>query len=167
MVMMVSRLTLPCGGGHFGGERRERAASSPGNWTAKVYAQPNLQLKSDGATMKSASSVLLAGALAFATSLMWTPVGLAQGAKQMAEHFQIVEASIDDIQEAYKTGKLTVRQLVQAYLDRIEAYDKNGPKINSIITLNPHALEEADKLDAAYRRSGLGSTAWHSRPGEG
>ena len=105
--------------------------------------------------MKRASSVLLAGALAFATSLMWTPDGLAQGTKQMAEHFQIVEASIDDIQEAYKTGKLTVRQLVQAYLDRIEAYDKNGPKINSIITLNPHALEEADKLDAAYRRSGL------------
>ena len=66
-----------------------------------------------------------------------------------------MEASIDDIQAAYKSGKLTVHQLVQAYLDRIEAYDKNGPKINSIITLNPHALEEADKLDAAFKSSGL------------
>jgi Asp-tRNA(Asn)/Glu-tRNA(Gln) amidotransferase A subunit family amidase len=50
---------------------------------------------------------------------------------------------------------LTVHQLVQAYLDRINAYDKRGPTINSIITLNPHALDEADKLDAAYKRSGF------------
>src|SRR5215204_6706181 len=63
--------------------------------------------------------------------------------------FQIVEASIDDVHAAYKSGKLTVRQLVQGYLDRIDAYDKGGPKINSIITLNPRALEEADKLDVA------------------
>lgn len=69
--------------------------------------------------------------------------------------FQIVEASIDDIHEAYKSGKLTVRQLVQSYLDRIDAYDKGGPKINSIINLNPRALEEADKLDAAYKQSGF------------
>ena len=68
--------------------------------------------------------------------------------------FQIIEASIDDIQAAYKAGTLTAHQLVQAYLDRIDAYDKHGPKINSIITLNPHALEEADKLDAAYKTSG-------------
>jgi amidase len=33
------------------------------------------------------------------------------------------------------------------------AYDKQGPTINSIITLNDHALEEADRLDAAYRDS--------------
>ena len=68
--------------------------------------------------------------------------------------FQIIEASIDDIQSAYKAGTLTAHQLVQAYLERIDAYDKNGPKINSIITINPHALEEADKLDAAYKASG-------------
>ena len=68
--------------------------------------------------------------------------------------FQIIEASIDDVQSAYKAGTLTAHQLVQAYLARIDAYDKNGPKINSIITVNPHALEEADKLDAAYKASG-------------
>ena len=68
--------------------------------------------------------------------------------------FQIIEASIDDIQSAYKAGTLTAHQLVQAYLARIDAYDKNGPKINSIITINPHALEEADKLDATYKTSG-------------
>src|SRR5262249_2022571 len=46
-------------------------------------------------------------------------------------------------------------QLVQAYLDRISAFDKKGPIVNCIITINPQALDEADKLDAAFKRSGL------------
>ena len=41
------------------------------------------------------------------------------------------------------------------YLDRIAAYDKKGPAINCIISLNPTALEEADRLDAAFRTSGF------------
>ena len=48
----------------------------------------------------------------------------------------ILEATIDDIQQAYKSGQLTCRGLVQFYLDRIAAYDKHGPTLNSIITLN-------------------------------
>ena len=68
--------------------------------------------------------------------------------------FQIMETSIDDIHTALKSGRLTVRQLVQGYLDRINAYDKQGPTINSIITISPTALEEADKLDAAFKSSG-------------
>ena len=55
--------------------------------------------------------------------------------------FQVTETSIVAIQAAYKAGKLTAHQLVQDYLDRISAYDKQGPKINAIISLNPHALE--------------------------
>ena len=69
--------------------------------------------------------------------------------------FQIMEATTDDVQAAYQSGKLTAHQLVQAYLDRIEAFDKRGPAINCIITLIPNALEDADKLDAQYQRSGL------------
>lgn len=69
--------------------------------------------------------------------------------------FQLVEATIEDVHRAYQSGELTTRQLVQMYLDRIEAYDKQGPKINSVITLNPKALEEADKLDAAFKASGF------------
>lgn len=68
--------------------------------------------------------------------------------------FDIVEATIDDIQAAYKSGQLTCRQLVQMYLDRIEAFDKKGPNINALITVNSRALEEADRLDAAYKASG-------------
>jgi Asp-tRNA(Asn)/Glu-tRNA(Gln) amidotransferase A subunit family amidase len=68
--------------------------------------------------------------------------------------FNIVEATIDDIHAAYKSGQLTCRQLVQMYLDRIEAFDKKGPAINAIITINSDALKEADRLDAAYKTSG-------------
>src|SRR5688500_15248724 len=72
-----------------------------------------------------------------------------------ASTFQVAEATVDDIHAAFKSGKLTAQQLVQAYLDRIDAYDKKGPNINSVITLNPNALADAQKLDEAYRRSGL------------
>ena len=68
--------------------------------------------------------------------------------------FKILEATIDDIHTAYKAGHLTCRQLVQMYLDRIEAFDKKGPAINAIITINSRALEDADRIDAAYKTSG-------------
>jgi len=93
--------------------------------------------------------VMLLGALGGAA----TP-GHAQGRENSAP-FRIVETTIDDIHGAFKSGKITARQLVQAYLDRITAYDKQGPNINSIITLNDHALEDADRLDAAFGSSGL------------
>jgi hypothetical protein len=68
--------------------------------------------------------------------------------------FQIVEATIADIHAPYKDGALTARDLVQAYLHRIVAYDRKGPTINSVISVNPKALEEADRLDAAFKTSG-------------
>lgn len=69
--------------------------------------------------------------------------------------FEILETTIDNVQAAYQSGQLTARQLVQMYLDRIDAYDKKGPAINAIITLNPNALEEAESLDAAFKASGF------------
>ena len=65
-----------------------------------------------------------------------------------------MEATTDDVQAAYKSGKLTAHQLAQAYLDRINAFDKKGPALNCIIAINPKALEDADKLDEQYKRSG-------------
>ena len=69
--------------------------------------------------------------------------------------FNVLETSIEAIHAAYKSGELTCRQLVQMYLDRIEAYDKKGPALNAIITLNSKALAEADRLDAEFKKSGL------------
>jgi amidase len=65
--------------------------------------------------------------------------------------FDVVETTIADIHAAFSAGSLTARQLVQMYLDRIAAYDKKGPAINALISLNPAALQEADRLDAAFR----------------
>jgi Asp-tRNA(Asn)/Glu-tRNA(Gln) amidotransferase A subunit family amidase len=73
---------------------------------------------------------------------------------QSTAPFKILEATIDDIHSAYKSGHLTCRQLIQMYLDRIEAFDKKGPAINAIITINSNALEAADRLDTGYKASG-------------
>lgn len=81
-------------------------------------------------------------------------VGLAQGRRQTGT-FQIVEASVADIHAAYKAGTLTTRALTRQYLDRIDAYDKRGPMLNAVITVNPLALADADRLDAQFKRSGL------------
>src|SRR5262245_46460108 len=69
--------------------------------------------------------------------------------------FNVVETTIADIHAAFADGTLTARQLVQMYLDRIAAYDQKGPAINALISLNPAALQEADRLDAAFETSGL------------
>ncbi len=84
--------------------------------------------------------------------MLYAPLSRGQSGKQP---FEIMETTIDQVHAAYKSGKLTAQQLVQRYLDRIDAYDKQGPTINSIITINPKALEEASKLDEQYRQSGL------------
>jgi Asp-tRNA(Asn)/Glu-tRNA(Gln) amidotransferase A subunit family amidase len=68
--------------------------------------------------------------------------------------FNVLETTISEIHGAYRSGDLTARQLVQIYLDRIEAYDQQGPEINALISLNPAALDEADRLDALFEASG-------------
>jgi len=71
-----------------------------------------------------------------------------------AESFQIEEATVASIQQGLRDKSLTCHALVQAYLDRIAAYDHKGPSLNVILALNPNALAEADQRDADYARSG-------------
>jgi amidase len=71
-----------------------------------------------------------------------------------APQFDVVEASIADIDAALAAGKVTSRQLVEAYLARIAAYDQAGPRLNAVITLNKAALAQADALDAERRQKG-------------
>jgi amidase len=65
--------------------------------------------------------------------------------------FHLEEATINDVQTAYLSGATTATRLVQAYLDRIKAYDQAGPKLNVVISLNPRALQEAAALDEHLR----------------
>jgi len=53
--------------------------------------------------------------------------------------FQVEEATIAQVHDAMRAGHLTCRALVDAYLQRIHTYDKNGPAINAIVTINPDA----------------------------
>ena len=72
-----------------------------------------------------------------------------------APAFQVEEATIADIHQAMEEGRLNAEELVQSYLDRIEAYDRQGPYLNSIITVSEHALERARELDDAFRATGF------------
>ncbi len=65
-----------------------------------------------------------------------------------AQQFDIMEATIPGVHAAMETRRLTCRALVQAYLDRIAAYDRTGPTLHAIQHVNARALAEADSLDA-------------------
>jgi amidase len=69
--------------------------------------------------------------------------------------FEIEEATIANVHDAMRAGRLTCAALVAQYLKRIAAYDKNGPAINSIILINPDAEKQAAQLDRQFSQSGL------------
>jgi Asp-tRNA(Asn)/Glu-tRNA(Gln) amidotransferase A subunit family amidase len=69
--------------------------------------------------------------------------------------FQLEEASIADIHDALKSGRITCRALVERYNRRIEAYDKNGPALNAIVVPNPDAVKQADELDRRAAQGGF------------
>lgn len=61
--------------------------------------------------------------------------------------FKFEEQTIQQIQQGYKDGKYTIKELVQAYLVRIEAIDKNGPQLGAMIQINPDVIQIAEELD--------------------
>jgi len=67
--------------------------------------------------------------------------------------FRLLETTIEDVHAAFRSGRLTCRQLVELYLKRIAAYDQAGPRLNAVQIVNPRALQEAERLDAAYASS--------------
>jgi len=71
--------------------------------------------------------------------------------------FDPFEASIQQLQLAMATGRLTARSLTEYYLNRIRQFDQRGPALNSIAFLNEQALAEADQLDTERVTSGARS----------
>ena len=69
--------------------------------------------------------------------------------------FDVVEADIASLREALETGKASSEELVTAYLARIEAYDRQGPQLNSVVVSNPEALAEARASDDRRARGAL------------
>ena len=64
------------------------------------------------------------------------------------------EATIADLQQRMQSGRETARSLVEKYTSRIDAIDRSGPALHSVIELNPDALAIADRLDAERRSRG-------------
>jgi amidase len=68
--------------------------------------------------------------------------------------FRVEEATIADLQRLMASGQLTAHQLVQMYLERIDALDQKGPTLRSILQINPQALMIAEALDNERRTKG-------------
>jgi amidase len=77
--------------------------------------------------------------------------------------FALEEATIAQLQTALQTGQFSALSLAQAYLERIERLDRTGPALNSVIELNPQALELAQALDQE-RRDGKPRGPLHGIP---
>ena len=73
------------------------------------------------------------------------------------------EWTISELQEKMESGELTARRLAELYLERIDAVDKNGPYLNSVIEVNPEVLDIADTLDVE-RKTGKVRGALHGIP---
>jgi len=63
------------------------------------------------------------------------------------DEFELKEITVEAMQQQMSNGTYSSRKIVDMYLERIEAIDKNGPGLNAIIELNPDALSIADQLD--------------------
>ncbi len=74
--------------------------------------------------------------------------GLLQTARaDQTIQFELETATMDDVQKAMEAGALTSVELALLYLNRIEAYDKNGIKLNTVPAINPRLIPEAAKAD--------------------
>jgi amidase len=86
--------------------------------------------------------------VAAAMTVSASPAGAQQG------QFRLQEATIAGIHAALAAGRLTCTQLTSLYLDRIAAYNMQGPALHAIITVNPKAMEIAVEMDRPRPRRG-------------
>src|SRR5262245_19499497 len=87
-------------------------------------------------------------------AMMCSVLIVTEFAQAQTRHFDLLTASVSDIQSVVGSGALTYERLVQLYLNRIEAYDKKGPKLNAVLAVNPRALEIARALDQERKTKG-------------
>jgi amidase len=106
--------------------------------------------------IRSSTTALIA-ALVIGQCALVIPVQL------RAAQLDLTTATIVDLQAAMQSGALSSEKITQRYLARIAAYDQQGPTLNTVITLNPRALDEARALDAE-RKAGKIRSAIHGVP---
>ncbi len=69
-----------------------------------------------------------------------------------ARPFKLEETTLSETQQAIRSGRITCRALVERYLDRIAVYDQST-HLNTVVLLNPTAIADAERLDAAFART--------------
>jgi len=79
-------------------------------------------------------------------------------------NIDLEELTIEAVHTAYKNKIFKTVDLVDAYIERINELDRNGPRLNSIITINPKALDEARELDKFYENQGKFKGKLHGVP---
>jgi amidase len=84
-------------------------------------------------------------------------------AQTPSDSFQLMEATIPELQATLAAGTVTSRNLVSMYLARIEEYDQRGPALNAISVINANAIAEAAALDGE-RRAGTSRGPLHGIP---
>ena len=85
---------------------------------------------------------------AAASAALSTAYPLRSWSRVMAvENGDMTAWNIAQIQQQMRTGQLSARALTEAYIQRISEVDRSGPAINSIIEMNPDAIEIAQRLD--------------------
>ena len=77
-----------------------------------------------------------------------------QGGASGVEAFELDEVTVDELQRSMESGERSARSITELYLGRIEALDRQGPELRSIIETNPDALQIADELDEERRANG-------------
>ncbi|HXV63440.1 MAG TPA: amidase [Vicinamibacteria bacterium] len=100
------------------------------------------------------SATLVTSTFGCAPAERTTSEGSSQAPPAGEEPFELHEATVAELQEGMSSGRLTARSIAEAYLRRIEALDRQGPELRSIIEINPEALEIADELDAERQSNG-------------
>src|SRR4051794_2467842 len=99
-------------------------------------------------------SGLVAGAVAAISAPALARVNSVKGEQTgvaAPQAFEFEEVTLSELQDAMQSGRKSSHAIVAAYLARVQEIDKAGPAVNSIIELNPDALETADRLDAERR----------------
>jgi amidase len=99
---------------------------------------------------------------AFASAVALASPGITQSAERFHKNaalpapapFELDEYTITELQEQMRAGKLSSRSITEKYLDRIEKIDRKGPAVNSVIEVNPEALDIAQSLDKERKERG-------------
>ena len=137
------------------GESPLRKTSQPNEREGHDVADPELPARREfiqASLLAGVSAAVLSPRPSFGAS---PNVSAAFQTKSSTGPFELDEITVGELQEGMTSGRFTAHSITEKYLMRIEAIDKHGPAINSVIEVNPDALEIAKGLDKERKQKRL------------